>query len=552
MLWILAFFLIPNSNATTIQILHTNDLHASLDTAGYPTDTKEERGGWAQLKALMDKLTTDAAKDGIETVRLDAGDFSEGTLNYFPEYGTLVFNAFHELKYDAAVFGNHDWLMGADSLDIAYGKSKFPFPILSANVQIKSGMENLKDTIVPHKQISRGGIKIGVFGLSTSENFYKWIPNVDSKKNDVKILKYTKCNYKLVKKEIALLKEDNDVVIALTHIGVDEDQKLAKKTSGIDLIIGGHSHTILKTATLVKDKDGNEVPIVQTGANGNYVGRILLEVEPGKRPVVKKYELVPVLHDGPKDSDMVKLVDQAEEKVKKLFSDQHIQLDDEVGKSSVPLIPALDGPTVYGHFIVDAMRWKSKTHVAMDIGEFHANASQAPGKVTYRNLMELYPRKFEVEQNEGLYIYQAKIEGWILDLAIRYAANSAKYIEFSGVTFERADPVKWLDIRQNIKDIRISGEKICLACSYEVAMPESLLRGAYGVSKELSLIMRNGKPTTHTIWEAGADYLKHIKTIGPTGTDHCDEVRKGMRRRPPLNSSSNSTLNRTVESQPQN
>ena len=73
------------AQATVIQILHTNDLHASLETAGAPRKGELEFGGWARVKTLMDNLTKNASARGIETVRLDAGDYSEGTMAYFAD-----------------------------------------------------------------------------------------------------------------------------------------------------------------------------------------------------------------------------------------------------------------------------------------------------------------------------------------------------------------------------------------------------------------------------------------------------------------------------------
>ena len=127
----LSLLQITAANATVVQILHTNDLHASLKASGAPAEGRETAGGWAQLKSTLDELTEKAKLQNIETIRLDAGDFFEGTLSYFPDNGANVLKAFQSMGYDAAALGNHDWLMGARNTNQAFGKTPFPFPYSS-------------------------------------------------------------------------------------------------------------------------------------------------------------------------------------------------------------------------------------------------------------------------------------------------------------------------------------------------------------------------------------------------------------------------------------
>jgi 2',3'-cyclic-nucleotide 2'-phosphodiesterase (5'-nucleotidase family) len=178
------------SHATVIQILHTNDLHAALKTSGAPKSGEAELGGWAQIKAKMDELTAQAQSQGMETLRVDAGDFTEGTLYYFPDSGLNVLKTFQDMGYEAATMGNHDWLMGARGMDTLYGKAPFHFPILSANLKLRSNLQNLSRQIVPTTQIIKAGIKIGIMGLSTDEALYSWIPAVQSRKNEFKLKSY--------------------------------------------------------------------------------------------------------------------------------------------------------------------------------------------------------------------------------------------------------------------------------------------------------------------------------------------------------------------------
>ena len=286
-------FLVAPAQATVIQILHTNDLHAALSTAGAPKPGDDEYGGWAQIKAKMDELTAAARSQGIETLRLDAGDFTECTMDYFPDQEVNILRAFQHMGYDAAALGNHDWMMGARSLDAAYGRAPFPFPILSANLKLRSNLTHLRRQVVPSTQVTKAGVRIGIVGLSTDEALYKWIGAVSSRKNEFRLNAFDDNTYEdqdddgnpvqvtelgIANASIRDLRQSNDLVIALTHIGIGADRVLAANSEGLDLIVGGHSHTVLESLDLVNDKSGREVPIVQTGVNGKYIGKLLVEV----------------------------------------------------------------------------------------------------------------------------------------------------------------------------------------------------------------------------------------------------------------------------------
>jgi 5'-nucleotidase len=533
----LSFLQITTANAKVIQILHTNDLHASLKASGAAAEGKEATGGWAQIKSTMDGLTESAKLQQIETIRLDAGDFFEGTLSYFPDHGANVLKAFQSMGYDAVALGNHDWLMGARNTNRAFGKTPFPFPLLSANTELSSELSNLKKQIIPSTQIIRSGLRIGVMGLSTDEMFYKWITKVESKSSDMNIRKYhdvkdsnTGETIPGIANRLALdLSEKNDLVIALTHIGFKEDKKLAESSSNIDLIVGGHSHTLLESLSIVENKLGVPVPIVQTGSTGAFIGKILVDVIPGKRPQVLTYELIPVSNQAPSDPVVANHIDNSEKRLESLYGSN--TLNQVVGQSEARLISGSGGETAYSRFIVDAMKDASGADLALDIGEFHSNSPQAGGDITIRKLMEMYPRKLNASQNEGLYVYQFSIPGWMLKIALKLAVKFGYPLSLSGVNYKTAsisdaqygtEKEKLGDnwkakalTRYRLQDssIQINGKPLKYFKQYKVATPEFVVRGAYAISFLTKLVVRWGKPTKHTIWDASANYLSKIKVI---------------------------------------
>ena len=504
----------PPSSALKIQILHTNDLHASLKTAGAPAAGDFERGGWAHV---MDRLTAQGKAEGMETIRLDAGDFLEGTLAYFPDHGRSVFQAFQSMGYDATALGNHEWLMGARSLNTAFQNAPFPFPVLAANVEINPELKFLKETIKPHLEIERQGVRIGIFGITTDESFYSWIPRIQSKKNDLKILKYNdklydednKLELGIVNKEVESLSPRNDIVIGLTHIGIEQDKKLVKGSTGIDLIVGGHSHTKLDHVLYSTDLDDRKVPIVHAGSNGEFVGQTIMEIKPGFRAQLISFRLIPVSNHFPQDQTVKTFVDEAETKVNLLY--HFASLDEVIGVSKTTLTAGDEESRnrSYSHFVVNAMKWATQAEVAMDFAEFHGSTAQPAGPVTRRTLMELYPRKFESEQNPGLAIYRCKMRGAFLTAAIQYAHNHQRHLEVAGITYDEIPDGKTTRLR----NFKIQGRRVCPSHYYTMAVPEISIRGIYSMSKFSSWFIRGGKTTGITIWGASERYLELIKTI---------------------------------------
>jgi len=545
---------LSTSEAKVIQILHTNDLHAAIRTAGAPADGESEMGGWGQIKTIMDRLTLEAKNKGIETVRLDAGDFLEGTMFYFSDHGKNVMKAFQNIGYDAVALGNHDWLMGPQNMDVTFGENPFPFPILSANTEISPWLKNLRKQISATTQIVRDGIKIGIVGLSTDEMAYKWITKVDSYKNDMIIHDYRDhkdldgtTDNGIGNQAAENLRQDNDVVLALTHIGIDEDKKLAASSKNFDLIVGGHSHTFIDKPVYVANQKGEQIPIVQTGVNGKYIGRIVLDVEPGKKAKILSYELVPVPITTAQDPKIAKVLVEAEKAVNDQYTPE--KLNQVVGKSTVNLVSGDGGKTAYSQFVVDAMREMTGADLAVDLGAFHGNGPQEKGDITYRKLMEMYPRKLNVEQNEGLYVYHARIPGWVLKLALKLTVKYGYDLSTSGIDYttyflndedfaaeKQAVAGTWKEVmlsNERLLDASINGRPIRTFEKYNLAVPEFFVRGAYAITFLSRLLIRHGRPTAYTIWDASADYLSEIGVLHDLDPPKGPATGSEKRKRPP-------------------
>jgi len=257
-----------NNKQKQITVLHTNDVHSHVEAFPDTDSRNAGRGGAARRATIIQSIR----QENPNTLLLDAGDMFQGTpyFNFFG--GELEFKLMSMMKYDAATLGNHDFDNGIDGLHKVLPHASFD--LLSANYDFKNTV--MDGFVKPYKIFLKDGIKIGVFGIGieleglVDKNMYK-----ETKYNDP-ITIATDISRVLNEEEKC------DLVICLSHLGYHykrnperiSDLNLAAKTRGIDLIIGGHTHTFLKKPTVTKNLDGENMLVNQVGWGGINLGRI--------------------------------------------------------------------------------------------------------------------------------------------------------------------------------------------------------------------------------------------------------------------------------------
>ena len=198
---------------------------------------------------------------------MDAGDFLEGHIYYLADRGKKAYEIHGMAGFDVAVIGNHDYLMGAKDLDIILRDVKTSYKLLGANLIVDKKYKNIHEKMKPYYETTIGGFKVGVIGLTTNDLLYKWRIGEGDIINE----------YKTAKKYAKILRErGNEIIIALTHMGLKKDKKLAKKVPEIDLIVGGHSHSFLYEVVYQKTKGGKKTPIVRAENTLSSWGNFLL------------------------------------------------------------------------------------------------------------------------------------------------------------------------------------------------------------------------------------------------------------------------------------
>lgn len=260
-----------------LTILHTNDQHSRIEPFPVKGGGRNAgRGGMARRAALIKEIR----QEEDQVLLLDCGDIFQGTpyFNFFG--GELEFKLMDEMQYDAATIGNHDFDAGYEVLHQRVQSSKFS--MLNSNYNLKNSI--LNEVVEPYKIIQKGAIKVGIFGVGIKLNGL--VP-----KNLYGEIEY-RHPYEIAEQTATFLKKSKqcDLVICLSHIGyqyksekLPSDVQMAAQTRNIDIILGGHTHTFLKQATEIKDKDQNTVIVNQAGWAGLVLGRLDVSFEQGKK-----------------------------------------------------------------------------------------------------------------------------------------------------------------------------------------------------------------------------------------------------------------------------
>lgn len=249
-----------------LTILHTNDLHSRIEPFPMDGSRNEGLGGAARRATLIQKIRSEVE----HSLLLDAGDIFQGTpyFNFF--LGELEFKLMSAMKYDAATIGNHDFDAGVEGL--AKQLPLANFPLLNANYDFSD--TELNGKIKPYKVFQKGNLKIGVFGVGIK---LEGLVAAEMYKNTKYLDPLKKANHyaKMLKEE-----EKCDLVICLSHLGYKykgdkiSDIVLAQQSKNIDVIIGGHTHTFMKSAETFINLDQKEVIVNQVGWAGMMLGRL--------------------------------------------------------------------------------------------------------------------------------------------------------------------------------------------------------------------------------------------------------------------------------------
>jgi 5'-nucleotidase / UDP-sugar diphosphatase len=289
----------------SLTILHINDFHARFESiTGSNSNCSPEGeaarecfGGIARLKTAIDERRGALAGDNV--VLLSAGDEFQGSLFYTQYKSQMIADFMNEMGFDAVATGNHEFDDGP--AELARFIDAAEFPIIGGNFDVSNEPE-LAGKISGVVVLNVGGERIGVIGATTVDT-----PDISSPGDN--IVFQNPVDY--VRGAVGALEDAGiNKIILLTHVGYNVDQELAATVSGVDVIVGGHTHTYLSSAdqdaagpypTLVAGPDGVDVPIVQAGEYGKYLGEVRITWDDDGRVI--SAEGAPILLDADIEPD---------------------------------------------------------------------------------------------------------------------------------------------------------------------------------------------------------------------------------------------------------
>ncbi|MFC4601418.1 5'-nucleotidase C-terminal domain-containing protein [Cohnella hongkongensis] len=428
-----------------LQIVHFNDVHSRVEES----DTSI---GYAKIAALIEQLKA----SNPNTLVLDAGDTLHGQTIANLVKGESIVEILDILGIDAMVAGNHDFNYGHERLSELAEKASFP--ILAANVYQADGTRLLE----PYTIRTVGDIRVAIFGLATPETLFKTHPN------NVKGLTFAD-PVEEARKMVEELRSRADVIIALSHLGLDESsletsRQVAEGVPGIDLIVDGHSHTVLEQGL----KAGDTL-IVQTGEYGNNLGVVELTIDDSKKVVNREARLI-----ARSAADDIEAEASISAIIQKVKDDQLSVLSEVVGSTKVHLQGEREfvrtSETNLGNLITDAMLAESGADVALTNGG-GIRASIPAGDITVGQVITVLPF--------GNYIQTKRVKGSDLLAALElgvgsYPESLGGFPHVAGMTFtfDESKPAG-----QRVQSVLVGGKPLDRNETYLLATNDFMAAG---------------------------------------------------------------------------
>jgi 2',3'-cyclic-nucleotide 2'-phosphodiesterase (5'-nucleotidase family) len=377
------------ADTARLTILHTNDTHGHLLPFSYPQGSaagaglegltdRTSIGGIARRASLAQQIKKDLEATGARVWLVDAGDFSDGT-PFSTEYqGEADIAAMNKAGYDFATLGNHDFNHPLAETKKLIGLAKYPILLANA-VETSTGR--------PLAESSRvevvGGVRIGLFGLITRET-----ATYPAAKEGVTILD----ELETAARTVASLRSKSDIVVLISHCGEEMDNRLAALAPGIDVIVGGHSHSRLPSGEFVwrsedlRTDEVNGTVIVQAHQWGGELGRLdlLLARDRAGAWHVDRFRarLLPVTSALPDDAAVAEVVDRYWKPIIPKYGDV-------VGTAAADFVTRGDDMAEY-NLMADAVRETFGTEIELE----NTGGVRAPlvkGQITRADLITLDP-----------------------------------------------------------------------------------------------------------------------------------------------------------------
>ncbi|MBI4811301.1 MAG: 5'-nucleotidase C-terminal domain-containing protein [Ignavibacteriales bacterium] len=283
----------------TLTFIHVNDTHSNLlPYAG------GNLGGIARAATMIG----DWKQTEPNPILVHTGDFMVGDLMFNTYFGVPELQILNTLGFDALCLGNHEFDAGPEMLaQILYqAQLDSSFEVISTNALNLDSVPMLKPFVQSHSIEQCGNVKVGLIGVTT--------PEANLISNPAPVFIDTNLVQDILLKVADLKTAGCQVVVLLSHLGFPLDMTIAQYLTGVDAIIGGHTHSTLETIVYV-----NNIPIVQAGEYYHYVGKLRL-IYNGIQTSVLDYSLQEITNSTPGDTDITVLVENLKDGVTATYS----------------------------------------------------------------------------------------------------------------------------------------------------------------------------------------------------------------------------------------
>ncbi|MFN2340378.1 MAG: bifunctional UDP-sugar hydrolase/5'-nucleotidase [Halanaerobium sp.] len=436
-----------------LRIYHVNDVHSRVEEDDYAGSM-----GYAKMATLIKEGRR--AKENV--MFLDAGDSFHGQTIANINDGEAISNILDLMNVDALTLGNHDFNYGQPRLEELAEMSNFPF--LAANLKSEDGEEipYTEDYLIKEYN----GLKVGIFGLATPETAYKTHPkNIEGLVFENPI---TSANA-----VVNELRDQVDVVIGLTHLGISEGSQytskmVAEEVPGIDLIVDGHSHNVLEEGMMV-----NETMIVMAGEYSKYLGYVDLTVDSGnitnmKANLIPREDTADVKEDFV-ISTVVDRINRANAAItSQVVGETSVELDGSRGNVRT-------GETNLGNLLTDAMRTKLNADAAITNGG-GIRASIDQGEITQGEVITVLPFG---NTTMAIELSGADLRAALEHAVSEYPATEGLFPQVSGIKFTfdgEAEP------GNRVQEVWVGGEALDESKMYTVATNDFMKAGGDGYS----------------------------------------------------------------------
>ncbi|HET6669492.1 MAG TPA: 5'-nucleotidase C-terminal domain-containing protein [Pyrinomonadaceae bacterium] len=431
--------------ATRITLLQVNDVYQFA-----PVD-RGTRGGIGRVITLKKQIQ----KDSPHTLFLFSGDTISPSVESITYKGAQMIEAWNVAGLDYATFGNHEFDFGPEVLLDRIKESRFGW--VAANVIDKKTGQPFGG-VSPYVIREFAGVKIGIIGLVLPETKTTSRPGTD-----VEFLDPCATANRLIPE---IHTKGAYVVVALTHLSMGEDKALAR-CSDVDVIIGGHEHTLLESAA-------GGAPIFKMTADARELGRIDLNISRSSGKLESlDWKVIPVTAEIKEDTDLAPIY----RKYAGLLRD----LAQVVGRTTVVLdarsAESRVGETNVGNLITDAFRKAMRADVAfINGGSIRADSMISAGRLTKRDLLEIIPFKNKVVKLE---LTGAALRAMLEHGVARSAEDSqpGRFPQVSGIrfTFDAGRPAG-----SRVVDVKVNGVPLDNQKKYSLATTNFLMEGGDG------------------------------------------------------------------------